>query len=126
MPADNGPYPELEALQARMSGLSHLKRNAVMTYAILGGPERGVERTAAALAGLMGVPAPHFSRARRELEAKEWLEHTHSEGQVTFYRLGEMAPGPEVVVPLRDRPPGPTVCVAQAGHAVCRRGGGAR
>lgn len=45
MPADNGPYPELEALQARISGLSHLKQNAVMTYTILGGLERSVERT---------------------------------------------------------------------------------
>ncbi|MFI5726798.1 hypothetical protein [Streptomyces cyaneofuscatus] len=104
MPATNGPYPELEALQARISGLSHLKQNAVMTYAILGGLERSVERTAAALAGLMGVPAPHFSRARRELEAEGWLEHTHSEGQVKFYRLGEMATGREVIVPLRNRP----------------------
>ncbi|OXY96624.1 hypothetical protein [Streptomyces sp. 2R] len=104
MPANNGPYPELEALQARISSLSHLKQNAVMTYAILGGLERSVERTAAALAGLMGVPAPHFSRARRELEAEGWLEHTHSEGQVKFYRLGEMATGREVVVSLRNRP----------------------
>ncbi|MFK4213904.1 hypothetical protein [Streptomyces sp. NPDC030920] len=52
----------------------------------------------------MGVPAPHFSRARRELEADGWLEHTHSEGQVKFFRLGEMATGSPVVVPLHNRP----------------------
>ncbi len=52
----------------------------------------------------MGVPAPHFSRARRKLEAEGWLEHTHSEGQVKFYRLGEMATGREVVVSLRNKP----------------------
>ncbi|MFC9006379.1 MarR family transcriptional regulator [Streptomyces microflavus] len=104
MPANNGPYLELEALQARISSLSHLKQNAVMTYAILSGLERSVERTAAALARLRGVPAPYVSRARRELEAERWLEPTHSEGQVKFYRLGEMATGREVVVPLRNRP----------------------
>ncbi|MCX5103013.1 hypothetical protein PXH67_42755 (plasmid) [Streptomyces sp. P8-A8] len=52
----------------------------------------------------MGVPAPHFSRARRELEADGWLEHTHSEGQVKFFRLGEKATGSPVVVPLHSRP----------------------
>ncbi|MFE7268489.1 hypothetical protein ACFU9B_42055 [Streptomyces sp. NPDC057592] len=52
----------------------------------------------------MGVPAPHFSRARRELEADGWLEHTHNVGQVKFFRLGEKATGSPVVVPLRSRP----------------------
>ncbi|MFD3641777.1 MULTISPECIES: hypothetical protein [Streptomyces] len=103
MPATS-QYPELEALQARISELSHLKQNVIMTYAILGGLERSVERTAATLASLMGVPAPHFSRARRELEADGWVEFTHAEGQVKFYRLGERATGREVVVQLRSRP----------------------
>ncbi|MFJ2591253.1 hypothetical protein [Streptomyces sp. NPDC087538] len=98
------PYPELVALQGRISDLSHLKQNVVMTYAILGGLEHSVEQTGANLASLVGVPAPHFSRARRELEADGWLEHTHSEGQVKFFRLGEMATGSPVVVPLRSRP----------------------
>ncbi|MFB7049632.1 hypothetical protein ACFCX7_26240 [Streptomyces microflavus] len=40
----------------------------------------------------------------RELEAEGWLEHTHSEGQVKFYRLCEMATGREVIVSLRNRP----------------------
>ncbi|MFJ5657356.1 hypothetical protein ACIQD5_28945 [Streptomyces microflavus] len=40
----------------------------------------------------------------RELEAEGWLEHTHSEGQVKFYQLSEMATGREVVVSLRNRP----------------------
>ncbi|MGW7256841.1 MarR family transcriptional regulator [Streptomyces sp. NPDC054834] len=74
-----------------------------MTYAILGGLEGSVECTAAQLAERMGIPAPHFSRARRELEADGWLEYTHSEGQVKFFRLGERATGHEVVVPLRSR-----------------------
>lgn len=100
----NGPYPELVALQGRISELSHLKQNVVMAYAILGGLEHGVERTAADLAGLTGVPAPHFSRARRELETDGWLEYTHREGQVKFFRLGEKATGRRVVVPLRSRP----------------------
>ncbi|MFJ8871209.1 hypothetical protein ACIRD6_36330 [Streptomyces sp. NPDC102473] len=100
----NSVYPELEALQGRISGLSHLKQNVIMTYAICGGLEGSVERTAAALASLMGVPAPHLSRARRELEADGWLEHTHSQGQVKFFRLGKVATGREVVVPLRSRP----------------------
>ncbi|MFD7749662.1 hypothetical protein ACFV2V_26815 [Streptomyces sp. NPDC059698] len=102
MPATS-EYPELVALQSRISPLSHLKQNIVMTYAIHGGLEHSVERTAAVLANLMGVPAPHFSRARRELESEGWLEHTHSEGQVKFYRLGEKATGREVVVALRSR-----------------------
>lgn len=102
--AGTSEYPELEALQSRISSLTHLKQNVLMTYAILGGLERSVERTAAVLASLIGVPAPHFSRARRELEAEGWLEHTHSEGQVKFYRLGEKATGREVVVALRSRP----------------------
>ncbi|MEV1048746.1 hypothetical protein [Streptomyces sp. NPDC049916] len=71
-----------------------------MTYAVL----RGLERTDADLADMMGVPAPHFSRARRELVGGGWLEHTHSEGQVKFYRLGEMATGRQVVTQLRNRP----------------------
>ncbi|MEU5476759.1 MarR family transcriptional regulator [Streptomyces mirabilis] len=75
-----------------------------MTYGVLGGLEHPVERTAAELAERIGVPAPHFSRARRELEADGWLEHTHNEGQVKFFRLGEKATGREVVVPLRSRP----------------------
>ncbi|MGG7568997.1 hypothetical protein [Streptomyces sirii] len=50
------------------------------------------------------MPAPHFSRARRELVADGWLEYTHHEGQVKFFRLGEKATGREVVVPLRSRP----------------------
>ncbi|WP_331742168.1 hypothetical protein OG782_37250 (plasmid) [Streptomyces sp. NBC_00876] len=99
-----GPYPELETLQGRISDLSHLKQNMVMTYAILGGLGHSVERTAADLAELMGVPAPHFSRARRELEVDGWLEHTHSEGQVKFFRAGPKATGREVVVPLHSRP----------------------
>ncbi|MGW8768366.1 hypothetical protein ACWGN5_38475 [Streptomyces sp. NPDC055815] len=49
----------------------------------------------------MGAAAPHFSRARRELEQDGWLEYTHSEGQVKFFRLGEKATGQTVVVPLR-------------------------
>ncbi|MFD8686681.1 hypothetical protein [Streptomyces sp. NPDC059651] len=103
MPA-NGPYPELVALQARISELSHLKQNLVMTYAILGGLEYGVERTAADLAELTGVPAPHFSRARKELATDGWLDYTHKEGQVKFYRLGGRATGRQVVVPLHSRP----------------------
>ncbi|MFE1776386.1 MarR family transcriptional regulator [Streptomyces sp. NPDC059008] len=98
------PYPELDALQERMSELPHLKQNVVMTYAILGGLEHSVEHTAAELARRIGVPAPHFSRARRELVADGWLEYTHHEGQVKFFRLGEKATGREVVVPLRSRP----------------------
>ncbi|OPG02875.1 hypothetical protein B1R27_30820 [Streptomyces sp. GKU 895] len=98
------PYPELETLQQRISKLPHLKQNVVMTYAILGGLEHSVERTAADLAELIGVPAPHFSRARRELADAGWLEHTHSEGQVKFYRLGDTATGRKIVVPLRTRP----------------------
>ncbi|RNG26566.1 hypothetical protein EEJ42_14590 [Streptomyces botrytidirepellens] len=100
------PYPELAALQERISELPHLKQNIVMTYAILGGLEHSVERTAADLAERMGVPAPHFSRARRELTDDGWLEYTHREGQVKFFRLGEAATGREVVVPLRSRPTG--------------------
>lgn len=95
------PYPELDALQERLRELPHLKQNVVMTYAILGGLESSVERTAAELAERMGVPAPHFSRARRELETDGWLEYTHKEGQVKFYRLGEAATGRTVVVPMR-------------------------
>jgi DNA-binding transcriptional ArsR family regulator len=75
-----------------------------MTYAILGGLESAVERTAAELAERIGVPAPHFSRARRELESDGWLEYVYKEGQVKFYRLGEKATGREVVVPLHSRP----------------------
>ncbi|MFI6652258.1 hypothetical protein ACIBI8_32205 [Streptomyces sp. NPDC050529] len=100
----NGPYPELAALQERISELSHLKQNLVMTYAILGGLEHGVERTAADLAELMGMPAPHFSRARRELETEGWLDYTRREGQVKFFRLGERATGRQVVVSLHSRP----------------------
>lgn len=95
------PYPELDALQARMGELPHLKQNIVMLYAILGGLENSVERTAAELAERLGVPAPHFSRSRRELENEEWLEYTHKEGQIKFYRLGERATGRRVVVPMR-------------------------
>lgn len=95
------PYPELDALQGRLGELPHLKQNIVMTYAILGGLESSVERTAVELADRMGVPAPHFSRARRELESEGWLEYTHKEGQVKFYRLGEAATGRTVVVPMR-------------------------
>ncbi|MFF7953714.1 hypothetical protein [Streptomyces griseorubiginosus] len=98
------PYPELDALQERTSTLPHLKQNILVTYAILGGLENSVERTAAELAERIGVPASHFSRARRELEADGWLEYTHKEGQVKFFRLGEKATGREVVVPLRSRP----------------------
>ncbi|MEU0770660.1 MarR family transcriptional regulator [Streptomyces albogriseolus] len=75
-----------------------------MAYAILGGLENSVERTAAELAERIGVPASHFSRARRELVADGWLEETHKEGQVRFFRLGERATGREVVVPMRSRP----------------------
>ncbi|MFD7065460.1 hypothetical protein [Streptomyces sp. NPDC059906] len=101
--ARNSPYPELEALQARISDLSHLKQNMLMTYAVLGGLD---ERTAAELAELIGVPAPHFSRARRELEAAGYLECTHTMGQVKFFRLGEAATARQVVVPLLNRPTG--------------------
>ncbi|MEU0630741.1 hypothetical protein [Streptomyces sp. NPDC005989] len=66
--------------------------------------EHSVEQTGANLAALVGVPAPHFSRARRELEADGWLEHTHNVGQVKFFRLGETATGSPVVVPLHSRP----------------------
>ncbi|MFD9575332.1 hypothetical protein ACFWBI_36620 [Streptomyces sp. NPDC059982] len=93
-------YPELEALAQRISALPHLKQNVLMRYAILGGLETSVEKTAAELAEMAGVPAPHFSKARRELEADGWLEFTHKEGQVKFFRLGERATGREVVVPL--------------------------
>lgn len=75
-----------------------------MTYAILGDLDSVVERTAAELAERIGVPAPHFSRARGELVEDGWLEHTHSEGQVKFFGLGQKAAGREVVVPLRNRP----------------------
>ncbi|MEU5599542.1 hypothetical protein [Streptomyces sp. NPDC020298] len=75
-----------------------------MTYAILGGLEHPVERTGAELAERIGVPAPHFSRTRRELVEDGWLEHTHSEGQVKFFRLGEKATGRQIVVPIHDRP----------------------
>lgn len=95
------PYPELDELQRRVSELSHLKQNIVMTYAIMGGLESSVECTAAELADRIGVPAPHFSRTRRELETDGWLEYTHKEGQVKFYRLGERATGRTVVVPMR-------------------------
>lgn len=95
------PYPELDELQQRLAELSHLKQNIVTTYAVLGGLEGSVERTAAELAKRVGVPAPHFSRARRELETDGWLEYTHKEGQVKFYRLGETATGRSVVVPMR-------------------------
>ncbi|MFE1893201.1 hypothetical protein [Streptomyces microflavus] len=47
---------------------------------------------------------PRLLLSSRELEAEGWLEHTHSEGQVKFYRLGEMATGREVIVSLRNRP----------------------
>ena len=97
------PYPELTALQERTRELPHLKQNILMTYAILGGLEHAVERTAAELAERIGVPAPHFSRARGELTEDEWLEHTHSQGQVKFFRLGKKATGRAVVVPLRNR-----------------------
>ncbi|MFJ3309458.1 hypothetical protein ACIPSA_41715 [Streptomyces sp. NPDC086549] len=98
------PYPELAALQEQMKELPHLKQNVLMTYAILGGLEHAVERTAAELAERIGVPAPHFSRARRELVEDRWLEHTHNEGQVKFFRLGEKTTGRKAVVPLRNRP----------------------
>ncbi|MBV1940796.1 hypothetical protein KUF83_30135 [Streptomyces sp. BV286] len=104
--ARQSPYPELEALQRRISGLSHLKQGVIMTYAILGGLENSVERTATDLAEMIGVPRSHFSRARSELAAAGYLEYTHREGQVHFYRLGEEATGREVVVPLRSRPTG--------------------
>ena len=95
------PYPELDNLQKRLGELPHLKQNIVTTYAILGGLESSVERTGAELAERMGVPAPHFSRARRELVLDGWLEYTHKEGQVKFFRLGERATGRRVVVPMR-------------------------
>lgn len=95
------PYPELEALQLRISQLPHLKQNLLMTYAIFGALEDAVEMTAAELAEIIGVPPSHFSRTRRELEAEGWMEFTHKEGQVKFYRLGEKATGQRVVVPLR-------------------------
>ncbi|WP_457437313.1 winged helix-turn-helix domain-containing protein [Streptomyces sp. MN6] len=106
MMARQSPYPELAALKARISDLSHLKQNVLVTYAILGGLEHSVERTAAELAELIGVPAPHFSRARRELEDAGYLECTHKEGQVRFFRLGEEATGRNVVVELTSRPTG--------------------
>jgi DNA-binding IclR family transcriptional regulator len=102
--APQSPYPELVSLQERTRELPHLKQNILMTYAILGGLESPVERTAAELAQRIGVPAPHFSRARGELAEDGWLEHTHSEGQVKFFRLGKKATGHRVVVPLRTRP----------------------
>ncbi|MEU9376977.1 winged helix-turn-helix domain-containing protein [Streptomyces sp. NPDC048255] len=95
------PYPELEALQLRISRLPHLKQNLLMTYAVFGALERAVEMTAVELAEIVGVPPSHFSRARRELEAEGWMEFTHKEGQVKFYRLGEKATGRRVVVPLK-------------------------
>ncbi|MEW1679453.1 hypothetical protein AB0O47_40305, partial [Streptomyces noursei] len=55
------------------------------------------------LADLIGMPAPHLSRMRKKLEADGWLEYTHSEGQVKFYRLGERATGRDVVVPLHRK-----------------------
>ncbi|MFE0645024.1 hypothetical protein ACFW2Y_25940 [Streptomyces sp. NPDC058877] len=100
------PYPELAALQQRISGLPHLKQNVLMVYAIHGGLEHPVEKTGAELAELTGCPAPHFSRARRELEKDGWLEYTHAEGQVKFFRLGEKATGQQIVVPLRQRATG--------------------
>ncbi|MET9464318.1 hypothetical protein ABZY44_05725 [Streptomyces sp. NPDC006544] len=60
-----------------------------------------MDRTAVELAEIVGVPASHFSRTRRELEADGWLEFTHKEGQVKFFRLGEKSTGRQVVVPLR-------------------------
>lgn len=95
------PYPELAELQRRISELPHLKQNMLMTYAVHGGLDHAVEKTAAELAELIGAPAPHFSRARRELAHDGWLEHTHSEGQVKFFRLGEKATGQKVVVSIR-------------------------
>ncbi|MFF3624871.1 hypothetical protein [Streptomyces sp. NPDC002467] len=95
------PYPELEALRLRISGLSHLKQNLLMTYAIFGGMEHSVEVTAAELAEIVGVPASHFSRSRRELELEGWMEFTHKQGQVKFFRLGAKATGRRVIVPLR-------------------------
>ncbi|MEV7522716.1 hypothetical protein [Streptomyces sp. NPDC091371] len=94
-------YPELAALSLRTSGLSHLKQNVLMTYAIYGGMAHSVEVTAAELAGIAGVPAPHFSRTRRDLVAEGWLEFTHKEGQIKFFRLGVRATGRRVVVPLK-------------------------
>lgn len=94
-------YPELEGLRLRISELPHLKQNMLMTYAIFGGLEHSVDRTAVELAEIVGVPASHFSRTRRELEADGWLEFTHKEGQVKFFRLGEKSTGRQVVVPLR-------------------------
>ncbi len=102
--ARQSPYPELDALQERTRELSHLKQNVLMTYAILGGLKTPVERTAAELAQRIGVPAPHFSRTRGELVEDGWLEHTHSEGQVKFFRLGEKATGHQVVVALHTQP----------------------
>ncbi|MFF0205981.1 helix-turn-helix domain-containing protein [Streptomyces sp. NPDC005017] len=75
-----------------------------MTYAILGGFDHTVERTAAELAERIGVPRSHFSRARKELEEEGWLEYVYSEGQVPFFRLGEKATGRDVVVQLHSRP----------------------
>ncbi|MFB7341253.1 hypothetical protein ACFCZ6_14445 [Streptomyces hydrogenans] len=95
------PYPELVELQSRLSGLPHLKQNMLRAYALYGGLEGPVEKTAADLARLVGIAAPHFSRARRELEQEGWLEYTHSEGQVKFFRLGEKATGRTVVVSMR-------------------------
>jgi DNA-binding IclR family transcriptional regulator len=95
------PYPELDALQARIGELPHLKQNVLMTYAIMGGLDQAVERTQAELAARIGIPRSHFTRARQQLEAEGWLEYTHREGQVKFYRLGEKATGRSVVVPMR-------------------------
>ena len=97
-----GQYPELESLQARMNDLPHLKRTIVMLYAIRGGFDHSVEVTAAELAETVGIPRPHFSQVRQQLVADGWLEYTHKEGQVKFYRLGETATGRSIVVPLRS------------------------
>lgn len=99
-------YPELVELQLRIRELPHLKQNVLMTYAILGGLENPVVETAAELAETIGIPASHFSKSRRELEADGWLEFVFKEGQVKFFRLGHKATGQQVVVPLRRRAAG--------------------
>ncbi|MFC8371767.1 hypothetical protein [Streptomyces sp. NPDC057238] len=53
---------------------------------------------------MAAVPAPHSSRAHRELEAAGHLERTHAMGRVKFFRLGEAATARRVVVPLLSRP----------------------
>jgi DNA-binding MarR family transcriptional regulator len=92
---------ELRTLMHRARDLTPMERNMVMLYALAENKSGYVDERAQDLAVELGVAATVFSRVRKSLVVKGWLQQARSEANIRYYCLSDYAYGRQSVRLLR-------------------------